>query len=63
MKKGKNSLIDITMWLHDGAGVCELVGIYLLGELSIIVDKENIRIQRDDDVITNGLNLIVWEKM
>ena len=57
MKKGKNSLTDVTMWLHDGAEVCELVGIYLLGELSIIVDKKNIRIQRDDDVITNGPKL------
>ena len=30
MKKGENDLFDVTMGSHDGAEVCELLGIYLL---------------------------------
>ena len=33
MKKGENPLSDVTMGLHDGVEVCELVGIYLFGKL------------------------------
>ena len=46
------------MGLHDGVEVCELVGIYLLGKLSSIIDKEN-GLCRDDGWSaiqnTNGL--------
>ena len=36
------------MGLHDGAEVYELVGIYLLGKLSNIINKRNIGLYRDD---------------
>ena len=40
MKKRENSLFDVTMGSHDSAEICELVGIYLLGEISNIIHKE-----------------------
>ena len=36
------------MGSHDDAEVCELVGIYLLGKLSNIIDRKNIGLYRDD---------------
>ena len=48
MKKGENALFDVTMGSHDGAEICELVGIYLLGKLSNIIDRNNIGLYRDD---------------
>ena len=48
MEKGENALFDVTMGSHDGAEICELVGIYLLGKLSNIIDRNNIGLYRDD---------------
>ena len=48
MKKGENALFDVTMGSYDGGEICELVGIYLLGKLSNIVDRNNIGLYRDD---------------
>ena len=42
MKRGENALFDVTMGLHDGVEVCDLVGSYLLGKLLNITDKKNI---------------------
>ena len=39
-KKVKTLLFDVIVGSHDGAEVCELVGISLLGKLSNIIDKE-----------------------
>ena len=36
----KTLLFDVIVGSHDGAEVCELVGISLLGKLSNIIDKE-----------------------
>ena len=47
MKKGENALFDVTMGSHDGAEVCELLGIYLLGKLSNIIDQKKIGFYRD----------------
>ena len=44
MKKGENPLSDVTMGLHDGAEVCELVGIYLFGKLSNIIDDNGLSV-------------------
>ena len=64
--KGENALFGVTKGSHDGAEVCELVGIYLLGQLSNIIDKENIGLYRDDglSVIENAneLKLDRWRK-
>ena len=59
MKKSDNALFDITIRSHDGAEVCELVGISLFGKLSNITDKEKIGLYRDDELpdIENQMNL------
>ena len=61
MKKGENALFDGTKGLYNGADVHELVGIYLLGKLSNIIDKKKTGLYRDDwlSVIgnANGLKL------
>ena len=56
VKKGANPMFDVTMGSHDGAEVCELVGLYLLNKLSSVVQKEHIGLYRDDGlaVITNA---------
>ena len=64
--KGENALFGVTKGSPDGAEFCELVGIYLLGQLSNIIDKENIGLYRDDglSVIENAneLKLNRWRK-
>ena len=46
-KKDSNSLFDVTMGSHDGAETCELVGSYLLSELSSKYGNQ-IGLYRDD---------------
>ena len=48
VKKGNNSLFDITMGSYDGAEICELIGLYLLNRLSTIIDKSNVGLCRYD---------------
>ena len=48
MKKVESALFDVTIGSHDGAEVCELVGIYLLGKLSSIMYEKNIGLCRGD---------------
>ena len=50
-KKETNSCFDVTMGSFDGAEICELVGIYILHNLSEIVPKENIGLYRDDGLM------------
>ena len=48
-KKNKShDSFDVTMGSFDGAEICELVGIYILNDLSKITDKRNIGLYRDD---------------
>ena len=35
-------------WVHDSAEVCELVGTFLLNNLSHVIDKTNVGLYRDD---------------
>ena len=44
------------MRLHDSAEICELVGIYLFGKLSKIIDRKKMGLYRDDwlSVIENA---------
>ena len=46
--KKDGGIFDVTMGAFDGAEVCELVGIYLLSQLSISCDKKNLGLYRDD---------------
>ena len=46
--KRDSGLFDVTMGAYDGAEVCELVGNYLLYELSKLYEKKDIGLYRDD---------------
>ena len=48
--KRDSELFYVTMGAYDGAEVCELVGNYLLYELSKLYEKKNIGLYRDDGV-------------
>ena len=47
------SFFDITMGSYDGADVCELVGLFILHQLSQLVGSKNIGLYRD-----NGLAIL-----
>ena len=47
-KKNNESNFDVPMGSYDGAEICELVGIFMLSELSGIIDKADIGLYRDD---------------
>ena len=49
--KKDSGLFDVTMEAYDGAEVCELVGNYLLYELSKLYKKKNIGLYRDDGLV------------
>ena len=48
VKKEGNPLFDVTMGSYDGAEVCELVGLYLLGKLATLIGTKNVGLYRDD---------------
>ena len=48
VKKGNNSLFDVTMGSYDGADIGELAGLYLLNHLSIVINKSGAGLYRDD---------------
>ena len=48
VKKTGNEEFDVPMGCFDGAGICELVGIYNLHLLKGIIRKENVGLYRDD---------------
>ena len=53
VKRNNNSLFDVTMGYFDGAEICELVGLYILNDLSRKFEKDFVGLYRD-----NGLALI-----
>ena len=44
-------MFDVTMGSFDGAEVCELVGLFILNELSITFGKDRVGLYRDDGLI------------
>ena len=46
--KKNNSEFDVTMGSYNGAEICELVGLFLLHELSTIIPKDLTGLYRDD---------------
>ena len=44
----KDGLFDVTLGVHDGADVCELVGTFLLDKISEKYDKISIGLYRHD---------------
>ena len=72
--KRDSGLFDVTMGAYDGVEVCELVGNYLLYELSKLYEKKDIGLYRDDGVavfknkrgpesekIKKSIQAIFWE--
>ena len=50
-KKNHSSMFDVTMGSFDGAEVCELIGIFLLNNLSEKYGKNNVGLYRDDGLV------------
>jgi len=48
VKKDNDNMFDVTMGSHDGAEVCELVGLFILNNLCDKYGKDNIGLYRDD---------------
>ena len=46
--KKTNEAFDVAMGSYDGAEVCELVGLFILDNLSKIIDKNLVGLYRDD---------------
>ena len=46
--KKESGLFDVTMGAYDGAEVCEIVGIFILYQLSRVYKKNDIGLYRDD---------------
>ena len=64
LKKGDDTLFDITMGSFDGAEICELVGLYLLDKLSSLIGRENVGLYRDDGLAAiNSSSGSVLDKM
>ena len=41
-------MFDVTMRSYNAAEICELVGLYLLNQLSTVIDKSSVGLYRDD---------------
>ena len=50
LKKSGNEEFDVPIRCFHGAGVCELVGVYILRLLRTIMRKENVSLYRGDGV-------------
>ena len=50
-KKNHSNMFDVTMGSFDGAEVCELIGLFLLDNLSEKHGKKNVGLYRDDDLV------------
>ena len=48
VKKTGTENLDVPMGCYDGAEVCELVGCYILNQLSTVMRKELVGLYRDD---------------
>ena len=50
-KKNHSNMFDVTMGNFDGAEVCELIGLFLLNNLSEKYGKDNVGLYRDDGLV------------
>ena len=50
-KKNQSNMFDVTMGSFDGAKVCELIGLFLLDNLSEKCGKNNVGLYRDDGLV------------
>ena len=64
VKKGDDTLLDVTIGSFDGAEICELVGLYLLDKLSSLIGRKNVGLYRDDGLAAiNSSSGPVLDKM
>ena len=64
IKKGDDTLFDVTRGSFDGDDICELVGWYLLDKLSSLIGRENVGLYRDDGLAAiNSSSGPVLDKM
>ena len=57
VKKEGNEDFDVAMGCFDGSEICELVGSYILQQLSQFFEHHSVRLYRDDGLaILNGLS-------
>ena len=50
-KKNHSDMFDVTMGTFDGADVCELIGLFLVNNLSEKYGKDNVGLYRDDGLV------------
>ena len=55
-QKKSESCFDVTMGSHDGAEVCELVGIFILSYLTKCINQTDVGLYRDDGLMVKNLN-------
>ena len=48
IKKEGSDSFDVTMGSYDGAEICEFVGLFILSELSTVLEKSEVGLYRDD---------------
>ena len=51
VERNNQSMFDVTMGSYDGAEICELVGLFILNELSKALGKDRVGLYRDDQLI------------
>ena len=47
-QKSNDGTFDVTMGSYDGAEICELVGLFLLSQITLKIDKKFVGLYRDD---------------
>ena len=52
-----NPMLDVTLAIFDGTGICEFVGLYILGKLSLVLAKQ-CRIKAESFSVTIEINMI-----
>ena len=63
-KKKSKSCFDVTMGNHDGAEVCELVGISILSHLTKLINQNDAELYRDDGlIVVKNLNSQQTDKL
>ncbi len=51
VKRNNQSFFDVTIGSYDGAEICELVGLFILNELSKTLGKDRVSLYRDDGLV------------
>ena len=49
VKKHGNDNFDVSMECYDRARICELVGSFILNQLGLVIEKNVIGLNRDDE--------------